>query len=184
MKPYQTEATSNLYMVGTALREFEEAYNSFPSESTVALVNETNPKHRLNLSGKSSNALFRQLFAAGLTQSEQMFYAKVQGTQKADNDISPGETLKKGEVAFGYIAGLSYAGNPALPTAFCPIIPGTDRFDAKPFKGKAVVLRCDGSVTSFNIDKNGHVVIGGINILSAANPIWGGEKPDIRYPDL
>jgi hypothetical protein len=114
-----------------------------------------------------------------------MFYAKVSGTRKPDGVISPGEALEKGEVAFGYISGLSSEGNPARPIAFCPIIPGTDRFDPKPFKGKACVIRGDGSVISLNIGKNGHAFVGGINLLSAENPIWGDEdKIDIRYPDL
>lgn len=182
---YQTEAISNLRQIGLALLDFETEYGDYPNDKTAALVTKKHPGHGHNLSGNSSNALFRQLFAAGLTQSEQMFYAKVQGTRKPDGVISPGEALEKGDVAFGYISGLSSEGNPARPIAFCPIIPGTDRFDPKPFKGKAVVLRIDNSVTSVKIDKEGHVLAGGINLLSAENPIWGDEdKIDIRYPDL
>lgn len=183
-KASQTEATSNLRQVGLALLEFDTDYGSFPDEKTSKTVTENFPDHGLNLSGKSSNALFRQLFAAGLTQSEAMFYAEVNGTRKPDGDISPGEVLKKGEVGFGYIAGLSSKGNPARAIAFCPIIPGTDRFDPKPFKGKAVILRVDNSVTSVNIDKNGHAIVGGQNLLSPENPIWDGKALDIRYPDL
>ena len=181
----QTEVVRNLRQIGLAIFEFDTEYGVYPNDTTAALVTKKHPGHGHNLSGNSSNALFRQLFAAGLTQSERMFYAKVQGTRKPNNDISPGEALKKGEVAFGYIAGLSSEGNPARPIAFCPIIPGTDRFDPKPFDGKACVLRGDGSVTSVNIDKHGHVLLGGVNMLSAENPIWGDDdKIDIRYPDL
>jgi hypothetical protein len=183
-KAPQTEAVSNLRQIGLALLEFESAYGTYPDDKTRFLVNKKHPGHGFNLSGKSSNALFRQLFAAKITQSEAMFYAKVNGTRKPDGDISPGEALKKGEVAFGYIAGLSNTGNPARPVAFCPIIPGTDRFDPKPFDGRAVVLRYDNSVTSVNIDKHGHALVGGMNLLSPANPIWDtGQKLDIRYPE-
>jgi hypothetical protein len=180
----QTEATSNLRQIGLALFEFDTEYGAYPDDKTRNLVSKKHPGHGFNLSGKSSNALFRQLFAAGLTQSEAMFYAKVKGTRKPDGDISPGEALRKGEVGFGYVAGLSSKGNPARPLAFCPIIPGTDRFDPKPFDGKAVILRIDNSVTSVNIDKHGHAIVGGMNLLSPANPIWGaGDKLDIRYPE-
>lgn len=180
----QTEAVSNLRQIGLALFEFESEYGTYPDDKTRYLVNKKHPGHGFNLSGKSSNALFRQLFAAKLTQSEAMFYAKVKGTRKPDGDISLGKALSEGEVAFGYIAGLSSAGNPARPVAFCPIIPGTARFDPKPFDGRAVVLRIDNSVSSVVIDKHGHAIVGGMNILSPAHPIWGvGAKLDIRYPE-
>ena len=182
-KSVQTQATSNLRQIGLALVEFENEYGAYPSDITRDLVNKKHPGHGLNLSGKSSNALFRQLFAAKFTQSEAMFYAEVKGTREPDCLISPGEALKKGEVGFGYIAGLSNKGHPARPIAFCPIIPGTDRFDPKPFDGNAVILRMDNSVISLKIDKHGHVLAGGMNMLSAAHPIWGGEKIDIRYPE-
>jgi hypothetical protein len=92
--------------------------------------------------------------------------------------------LRKGEVAFAYVAGLKSEGNPARPIAFAPVIPGTTRFDPEPFDGKAVFLRIDCSVTSMNIRKDGHVLYEGTDILSPENPIWGGTEPDIRYPDL
>jgi hypothetical protein len=183
-KTEQTEAVSNARQIGLALFEFEAQYGAFPNDKTKDLVAKNYPDHDFNLSGKSSNALFRQLFAAGLTQSEQMFYAQVKGTRKPDGDFSPGEALKKGEVGFGYMAGLNPVGNPARVIAFCPIIRGTGRFDPKPFKGKAVLLRLDNSVVSVNIDKHGHAIVGSSNILSAKHPIWGGEKLDIRYPEL
>lgn len=176
------QAVSNARQIGLALMEFDIEYGSYPNKTTVPLVAKSHPAHGYDLSGTSSNALFRQLFAAGLTQSEAMFYAEVNGTKKPDGDISPRELLKTGEVGFGYIAGLSSEGNPARPIAFCPIIPGTDRFDPKPFKGKAVILRVDNSATSVNIDKNGHAMVGGKNLLSPENPIWDGQAPDIRYP--
>ena len=46
--------------------------------------------------------------------------------------------------------------------AFCPIIPGTDRFEPRSFKGKAVALRIDNPSGSHNINEDGHaVIIGG-----------------------
>ena len=182
-KASQTEATSNLRQIGLAIFEFETEYGAYPNDDTRALVAKSHPDHGLNLSGKSSNALFRQLFAAGLTQSEAMFYAEVKGTKKPDGVISPGELLKKGEVGFGYIAGLSTEGNPARVIAFCPIIPGTDRFDPKPFKGKAVALRIDQSVSSYKINPDGHINDEDGNLLSPQHPFWKGKAPDIRYPE-
>jgi len=183
-KPEQTGATSNLRQIGLALFEFETEYGAFPNDKTSAMVAKTHPDHGYDLSGTSSNALFRQLFAAGITRSEQMFYAQIDGTKKPDGDFDKGESLDPGEVAFGYIAGLSTAGNPARVVAFCPIIPGTDRFDPKPFEGKAVVLRVDNSVASLNIDENGHAIVFGSNLLSSENELWNGKPLDIRYPEF
>ncbi len=179
----QTQAISNARQVGLALIEFETEYGTYPSDETAKAVVADFPDHGFDLSGKSSNALFRQLLAAQLTQSEQMFYAKVKSSKRQDGDISPGKALQSGEVGFGFVAGRTSQGNPSRPLVFCPIIPGTDRFDPKPFKGKAVILRIDNSVTSLPIDKSGHAISDGKNILSADHPIWDNKAPDIRYPE-
>ena len=181
-KPKQTEAVSNLRQIGFALLEFESQYGAYPNDETAAKV-VTKTKTDLDLAGASSNTLFRQLFATGIVTSEGIFHAKVEGAKKPDGVISAGKALAPGEVAFGYIAGLSASGNPARPIAFCPIIPGTDRFDPEPFDGKAVVLLVDNSVRTLNIDGNGHAMLGPQNILSPKNPIWDGQAPDIRYPE-
>jgi len=179
----QTEATNNLRQIGLALHEFEKKFGEFPNDDTSTSVVMKYPGTSHGLNGSSSNALFRQIFAAEITQSERMFYAKVSGARKPDEIIAPGKLLEKGEVGFAYVAGLSSEGNPARPIAFAPVIPGTKRFDPKPFEGNAVFLRVDKSVSSVVIGKDGHCRIGGIDILSVENPIWDGKAPDIRYPE-
>lgn len=178
-----TEATRNLRQIGFASLEFDSDYGSYPSDATAARVTADFPAHGHNLSGRSSNALFRQFFVAGITQSEYAFYAKVPGTRKPDGDITPGKLLEKGEVGYPCVAGLTSAGNPARPIIFLPLIPGTKRFDPKPFGGSAVFLRGDNSVTSLKIHKDGKVLLDGIDILSVEHPIWEGKAPDIRYPE-
>jgi hypothetical protein len=182
-KSPQAEATSNARQIGIALLEFDTDYGSFPSDATAAMVTGNFPDHGNNLDGRSSNAFFRQLFVAELTQSEAMFYAKVDGARKPDGDIHPGKLLEKGEVGFAYIAGLSSEGNPARPIAFAPVIPGTRKFDPEPFEGKAVFLSIDNSATAIPIETDGRILLNGIDILSAENPIWDGDAPDIRYPE-
>ena len=183
-KPDTKEAISNLRQIGIALYEFENEFGEFPNDNTAALINKKYPRHGHDLSGKSSNAIFRQFFVMGSAQSEEaMFYAKIPSTRRPDGDTAPGKLLEKGEVGFAYIAGLSPDGNPARPIAFAPVIPGTDRFDPKPFYGKAIILRVDFSVTSVNIDKKGHAMVGGKNLLSPENPIWDSKVIDIRYPE-
>ncbi len=77
----RTEAISNLRQLGIAHLEFDTEYGSFPSNATAAAVTAKFPAHGHNLTGGSSNAFFRQLFAAELTQSEAMFYSKAPGVR-------------------------------------------------------------------------------------------------------
>jgi hypothetical protein len=70
-----------------------------------------------------------------------------------------------------------------------PLIPGTARFDPAPFNGYAVILKIGGCSTGdvrvLPINKNGEVFDStGKHILDPANPIWGGVKPVIAWPEL
>ncbi len=182
-KQGMTTAISNLGQLYYPLMDFNAEYGSFPNDETATLVKQKHPTN-INLSGTSSNALFRQLFAAKLVDSEQIFYAKFDGAEKPDGDIRPGHLLEKGEVAFAYVANISIDDNSALPIAFAPIIPGTKKFDPKPFDGKAVVLRLDKSVSVLNINSNGEALLGGRQkLLDPNNELWNGKIPDIRYPE-
>jgi hypothetical protein len=91
--------------------------------------------------------------------------------------------LKKGECAFTYIAGLSFSFDPTAPVLIAPVVPGTWKFDPKPFDGKAVVLRIDGSAKAEPIDKHGNVMIGGMNLFDPRQPYWHGKAPDIKWPE-
>jgi hypothetical protein len=143
----------------------------------------------LALGSRSSNDCFRQLIAAEIVQSESLFHAKIPGCHKPDNIFSSTDALKKGEVGFSYIAGLTTAGDPKRPLVVTPLIPGTDRFDPKPFGGYAVILPVDCSITCSGllhpINAKGEVIdASGKHVLDPANPIWGGVKPVIKWPDL
>ncbi len=178
-------AAKNARQIGLTLFEFENEYGSFPSDATAADITKHHPAHGYNLSGTSSNALFRQLFAAEITRSEQMFFAKIPGTIRPDGRIAPpGEALKKGECGFSYISGMATADDPATPIVLTPLIPGTTKFDPKPFDGKAIILHIDCSVRTYDIHKDGHIYDKGIDLLSPKHPVWKGKAPDIRYPEL
>ncbi|MES2981445.1 MAG: hypothetical protein V4727_03945 [Verrucomicrobiota bacterium] len=179
----RSEAYRNVRSFGCALYSFDDEYGSYPNESTVALVDEVNPGHDYYLSGKSSNAAFRQLMAASITESEHILYAKIKNSIEPDGNISRGEALKKGEVGFSYICGLSSSGNPSTPVVLTPLIPGTTKFDSKPFKGKAVILHINNTVGIYDIHEDGHIYDKGINLLSSKHPIWKGKAPNIRYPE-
>jgi hypothetical protein len=178
----QTEAVNNARQIGLALFEFETEFGKFPDSTTVAAVRKSMGT-TLPMGASSSNDCFRQLVGAGITMSEPMFYARIKGTKKPDGVMADTHVLSKGEVGFSYLAGLSSEGNPARPIVVTPLIPGTDRFDPKPFEGKAIILKMDNRVTSIRIEKDGHVLLGGMNIFDPSNPIWDGKPPAICWPE-
>lgn len=180
--PFRTEAISNLKQVHLVLIEFNDEFGGFPDASTIADV-QAATKTRLHLGTVTSNDLFRQLIAHG-ANSEKIFSAKTQATRRMPDDVVVGaEALKKGECAFAYVAGLSSSSPLDTPLAMAPLIPGTLKFDPKPFEGKAVVLRVDGSVRAESIDPSGHVMTGGRNLFDPSQPYWKGKVPDIKYPE-
>lgn len=184
----RVEAISNLRSMSFALYEFQTAYGRFPDDSTARLVREATGTD-LSLGSGSSNDYFRQLIAAEIVGSEGLFYARIPGARKPDHVCVGSRTLEKGEVGFSYIAGLTTAGDPKRPLVVTPLIPGTDRFDSKPFGGYAVILPVDGSITRsgpfLRINAKGQVIdSSGKHVLDPANPIWGGVKPVIKWPEL
>jgi hypothetical protein len=179
------EARRNLRSMSLAFYEFETAYGAYPNASTAAEVKE-NTETILPLGAKFSNDIFRQLIAAEVCQSEAMFYAKIPGARKPDNVFIDAKTaLVRGEVGYSCIAGLNSRSNPARPLVVTPLIPGTNKFDPKPFGGNAIILRVNSSgVNVLPINGNGEVIdSSGKHILDPANPIWGGETPQIVWPE-
>ncbi len=179
----RTEAVSNARQMALVLFEFENEYGAYPNADTVVAVQKATAT-KLNLGTKTSNDFFRQLIAANMTQSEKIFYARITGARKPDDDITGTEALKKGECYFTYFLGAKATDNPKRPLAATPMIPGSDRFDPEPFEGKAVVLSVDNSVISIPIDKDGHIHIEGKLFMDPTNPIWDGHPPVIVWPEL
>jgi hypothetical protein len=63
-----------------------------------------------------------------------------------------------------------------------PVIPGTWKFDPKPFNGRAIVIFL-GPSTTLPIEKNGDVILNGMNLFDPRQPFWRGKAPDIKYPE-
>jgi prepilin-type N-terminal cleavage/methylation domain-containing protein len=190
-KAAQTEAISNSKQIGLAMFEFENDYGSFPSAATLEDVEESFPDAVVKgAAGGDSNGYFKQLFQCGITQSEEMFYAKARGTKKPDGDISSStEALAEREVGFGYLMdgdeGLSTAGNPSRVITVTPLAADGTNFDADPFDGKAIALKIDQSVSALNIraavgSSSGPAMIGGKDLMVA--DFWGDITPAIKPP--
>ncbi|WP_193212511.1 hypothetical protein [Luteolibacter marinus] len=177
------EAMSNLKQVGLNLSDFEVEYGAFPDATTRVDVKEVTGT-TLTLGTTSSNQMFRQLIATGV-KSEKIFWAKSALTPRKPDDVSNSDAtaLAPGECAFTYVAGMSSHGDPKAPLAMVPVIPGTWKFDPKPYQGEAFVLTIDGTLMRHPIDKHGHVMIGGKNLFDPGQPYWRGKTPDIKWPE-
>ena len=173
-------ASTNVRQICNQLFEFDAVHGKFPDATTIGSV-QAKTSTTLPLGSATSNDLFRQLFASGKA-TEKMFYAKSPTCSDPGDEILGANTLAKGECGFTYIAGLSSSDSGGAPIVVAPVLPGTWKFDPKPFGGKAVVLRCDGSSKLEPIDPHGHVIIGGMNLFDPRQPYWGGKTPDIKWP--
>lgn len=179
----RTEALNNIRQVGLVLSDFENEYGKFPEASTIEAVNAKHPSD-LKLGAESSNQIFRQLLANGW-KSEKPFWCKTAWSPRKPDDIFiSGKALQPGEVGFAYIAGLNPKGDPSTPLIVAPLIPGTTRFDPNPYKGKAVILRLDGSASAMPIrEDNGEVWLDGKNLFDPSQPFWKDKKPDIKWAE-
>ncbi|MBC8126362.1 MAG: hypothetical protein H8M99_04345 [Gloeobacteraceae cyanobacterium ES-bin-144] len=178
------EAMTNARQIGLALDAFEQDFGKTPDWNTIAVVKKET-RSTLPLGTKTSNDYFRQLVAAGLYDGEKLFFANIKGVRKTDYRAGDTHLLEKGECGFTYILGGSFKNVPPRPLLVTPMIPGTDRFDPKPFKGKAVILWTDFRAERIPIDEHGHVTdSAGRNLFDPANPVWGGASPMIAWPDL
>ena len=181
MKARQTSAVSSLRIIGLALFEFESDYGRFPDGVSAAEIKRKTGS-RLTLADKTSNDVFVQLLAAEIAFSEIIFATHTAATRKPDDVWSSDATaLAQGETGFAYISGLSSDGNPSLPLAFGPVIPGTSRLDPTAFDGKAVVLKLDNSVTSLPISPDGKIIYNGRDLLDPKSPLWGSKVPDVKW---
>jgi hypothetical protein len=177
----RTVAMSNIRQIGLTLFAFDEDYGRFPDASTISAVQAATGTP-LNLGDSSSNQLFRQLLSTVGT-SEQIFWAKTPATRKKPNDVLGTDAIAPGECSYSYVTGLTSSGDPETPVVMIPMIRGTLKFDPKPFDGKAIVLSLDNSATALPIDKNGDVILNGMNLFDPRQPFWRGKAPDIKYPE-
>ena len=189
-KADQTEAVNNARQIGLALMEFENEYSSFPDSTVTAgavfTATGNQPK-----TGSSANALFQQLFAAGYTQSEAMFYCKAAYSKKPDGDISSStKALDAGECGFGIImngtAAFNASSNPGRPICAAPFTSDLDgdNFDKDIFDGKAVILKIDNSVVSANINPTSKKVTlnGKLLLDTSAGSLFEGATPGFALP--
>jgi len=182
-KAVTTQALNHAHQIGLCLLDFDSDYGKFPDATTITAVNGATGS-TWDLKTDTSNDLFKQLFAAGITASEEMFYAKVSNCKKFDTVITPhNKALEARECGFAYITGGSSKSDPARPVVVAPLIPGTLKFDPVAFDGKAILLHPDGSAGTLKIQPDGRVLtVDGRDIFDPSQPYWGGMPFDVKWP--
>jgi prepilin-type processing-associated H-X9-DG protein len=174
-------ALSNLREISHELLEFESQYGRFPDDSTLPPI-KAQDDTGLKFGTKTSNEYFRQMLATG-GKAEKIYFANILPRFFYPNDILGPKALEKDECSFSYIPGLSSASAPGTPVVMTPLVPGTRKFDPKPFGKMATVLFADGSAQTLPIDKNGDVILNGMNLFDPRQPFWRGKAPDIKWPE-
>lgn len=183
----RTQAINHAKQVGLALLEFDQEYGSYPNAATAALVEKTTGTS-LDLSGSSSNAMFRQLIAFGIS-TEDIFHARhSEGSRRPDRVFTPGSALVAGEVGFSYVAGLDAPMNPGMPVLMTPMRTGTQEFHSDVYQDKAVILRLDNTVECPVIGRSDRKVsVGNGKTLFDTGPgtVWPkGHTIDLRHPEF
>jgi prepilin-type N-terminal cleavage/methylation domain-containing protein len=188
------DSTNNARQIGLALAQFDGDVGGYPDDNTVqAIALLTGDTDTGNLTGTTSNPYFRQMIKAGVTDSEDPFFAKTSYTKaKPDNVISPStEMLKGGEVGFGYImkdATTAIGVVSGRPVCVAPLQEGVTSglMEFDPYDGKAIALFTDSSVRQLNIRKtDNQALLSGRTLLdSSSGTVWEslGAPPIIKAP--
>lgn len=183
---YATEAYMNARSFGLALYGFAGEWGAYPCDETASKLMEefSDQSMGIDLAGDSSNAYFRQLIVSGYCDMESPFRARIGGEQKPDNNIDGANMLAAGECGYSYVVwGVVEDLPEKAPLVITPLVRSERKFDEKPFKGRVVVLHVDATVSEYKMDRDGKVMVNGMDFFDPKNPHWGGRSPRIVWPE-
>ena len=168
--------------VKLALDSFAADFDGmYPSDDTAEYIVEA-------LGTTYSNDYFRQLFFAGSTQTETIFWVKnsaVAASTAPDNEIREGGriqadmVLEQGDAHWAYITDQTDLDAPNRPLILDGYKKNTSEWDPDTWDNKVIVLRIDGSVRPMRMRASDGKVLDGSkkDILSAQADAWDGESP-------
>ena len=183
-----TEAGNNAKTIAAALYLFRQEYGSYPDQKTRELLVAQGHDHLPE--SDHANAYLAQLLAVGLIDTETSFFASLEGVEKGDDEMGPGEILAAGENGFAYVmaeTGAALADDISImPLVLAPVTQGgrNPRFDPKAFGGKYVYGAVDGSSKQGNIGEDGRAMSKGRSSLfeTGSNSVFGLEIPVVKMP--
>ncbi len=172
------EALNNVRQVKFALDDFALDFDGqYPNEDTAEAVSE-------NLGGgQTSNAFFRQLFMAGSTQSESIFWVKnspVASKSAPDDKTTEGGkpqenlVLEPGDCHWAYVTEQTNTSNVSRPLLLDGYKRGTTDFDSELWDRKVVVLRIDSSAKPMRMRLSDDKVLDGDkkDIMTSEAAAW------------
>ena len=170
-RAFLTQAINNAKQIFCLMVEFDGDFGEFPSDETASGIDGGK-----EYKGAHSNDYLGQLIVAGYTKAEGIFYVEKGAKKQPDNIIdSKARTLAAGECGFTYVLGQSLNSHSSHPLLCAPMTGDGTKFDPEVFGGKALVLRIDGSVKTYEIDENGEVVLENGKKLfeTGIGTVWG-----------
>ena len=177
------DGVNNAKQVKLALDSFATDFDGqFPSEDTAESVVEG------GTGTTYSNDYFRQLFLAGVTESEKIFWAKnsavankgePDGKVKEGGRVRPDQVLQEGDVHWAYVTDQTNLDTGSRPLILDGYQDGTSEWDDDTWDQKVIVLTVDGSCKPMRMRNSDGKVLDGSNkdILSAQADAWDGESP-------
>ena len=178
------EAVNNARQVKLALDTFATDFDGqFPNDDTGEGV----------VSGGTgttySNDYFRQLFLAGVTESESIFWvagSPIAASTPPDEKFKSAEgrmvddwILERGDVHWAYISDQTNLSTGSRPLILDGYPKNESEFDPDIWDNKAIVVTVDGAAKAMRIRPTDGKVIDGSkkDILSAQSDAWDGESP-------
>ncbi len=177
------EAVNNAKQVKLALDSFATDFDGqYPSDDTAEYVAEG------GTGTTYSNDYFRQMFLAGSTELETVFWVKnsaVAASAAPDNEIKRGGriqadmVLEEGDVHWAYVTDQTNLDTGSRPLILDGYKKDTSEWDPDTWDNKVIVLRIDGSCKPTRMRVSDGKVLDwkGKDILSAQADAWDGESP-------
>jgi len=177
----RTEAIANMKSLCWALEEFQDDYGRCPDATTAAKV-KADTGTPLTLGTSSSNQIFRQLIVTRI-KSERPFYARTAFTHRPDDNFADdAHMLAPGECGFAYVPDGANSSDPDAPVLMTPTVRGGPLFDPS-ICGDALILKSDSTIVALPIDKSGHAIWKGMDLLDPRQTFWHGKAPDVKWPE-
>ena len=176
------EAVSNARQVKLALDNFATDFDGqFPNDDTGEGVLEG------GTGSTYSNDYFRQLFLAGVIESEFIFWVKNSGVAskgapddkiKQKGRMQPELILEQGDAHWAYITDQTNLGTGSRPLILDGYQAGTSEWDPDTWDNKVIVVRIDGAFKPMRMRITDNKVLDGSNkdILSSSADAWDGDS--------
>lgn len=176
------QVIENLRQVGLALFKFEAEYGGFPDEATALKLKEKRGI-KAELGAATANDCFLQLIAAQIIEDPKYFtFEQPDPPEAHEGHDHHHHHHGVDKCSFAFVSLPSATGNPLQPLAVAPLVKGKTTFDPGPLGGSAVILRLDKSVVLAPIDKDGRVMLEGMDLFDPGQAFWGGKVPSVKWP--